>query len=116
MRESFAPGASQEAAARVKVMRSPAKLWIDGVGAMDAKAVQISSSGVSLITARSVRDGQQCDVQINALVNGTAMRLKAAGTVTCCACIGMDGFRISVRFTYLDDETTMALEMLLQTR
>jgi hypothetical protein len=118
MREMSFPTVAppQDAAARVKVMRCPAKLWIDGNTVIDAKAVQISQGGVGLITSRSVRDGQQCTVQVNPLINGNPVRLKATGTVTCCTCIGMEGFRISLRFSYLDDETTMALEMLLQTR
>jgi len=42
--------------------------------------------------------------------------LQTRASVVCCACVGMEGFRISLRFLELDDDAQDALDTLLRAR
>jgi hypothetical protein len=55
-------------------------------------------------------------VRIDAFINGNPVRLQASGNVVCCACVGMQGFRISMRFEDLDDDASTALDAMLHAR
>jgi hypothetical protein len=116
--ESFfsSTGLTAEAGARVKVMRWPARLRLGHTTELDGKAIQISSTGISLLLPRSVRDGERGLVSVDAFIGGNPVRLQARGSIVCCACVGMDGFRISLRFEDLDDDAATALETLLGAR
>lgn len=109
-------GPSAEAGARVKAMRWPARLRLGHTTELDGKAVQISGTGISLLMPRSVREGDRGLVSVSAFINGQPVRLQARGSIVCCACVGMDGFRISLRFEDLDDDASTALESLLRAR
>jgi hypothetical protein len=109
-------GPSAEAGAHIKVMRWPARLRLGHTTELDGKAIQISGTGVSLLLPRSVREGDRGLVSVNAFINGQPLRLQAPGNVVCCTCVGMDGFRISLRFADLDDDASTALESLLRAR
>jgi hypothetical protein len=108
-------GPPSDTGARVKVMRWPANLRL-GHTTLEGKAIQISGSGVGLLLTRSVREGEVGLVRVNAFINGASVRLQARGSVVCCACVGMDGFRISLRFLELDEDAQDALDKLLHAR
>lgn len=116
--ESFlnSRGPAADAGMRVKVMRWPASLRLDHATTVDGKAIQVSATGISLVLPRSMREGEIGLVRVNAFINGKPMRLQARGSVVCCACVGMDGFRISLRFKDLDEDAANALEALLHAR
>ena len=116
--ESFfsSAGPAPDAGARVKVMRWPARLRLDPATTLNGRAIQISSSGVSLLLPRSVREGERGLVRVDAFISGNPVRLQASGNVVCCACVGMEGFRISMRFAPLDADALMALDTLLHAR
>jgi hypothetical protein len=54
--------------------------------------------------------------RVNAFINGNPVLLQARGSVVCCTCVGMEGFRISLRFRDLDQDASNALEALLHVR
>ena len=97
-------------------MRWPADLRLGHATLLEGRAIQISSSGVGLLLSRSVREGEVGLVRVNAFINGAPVRLQARGSGGCCACVGMDGFRISLRFLDLDDDAHDALDKLLHAR
>jgi hypothetical protein len=101
---------------RVKVMRWPGSLRLGHTTLLEGKAIQISNGGVSLLLGRSVREGETGVVRVNAFLNGAPLILQARASVVCCACVGMEGFRISLRFVDLDDDAQDALERLLHAR
>lgn len=109
-------GAASDPGMRVKVMRWPGSLRLGHHTALEGKAIQISSGGVSLLLGRSVRDGETGLVRVNAFINGAPVHLQARAAVACCACVGMEGFRISLRFLELDDDAQEALDKLLNAR
>ncbi len=48
--------------------------------------------------------------------SGNPVRLQARTSVVCCTCVGMDGFRISLRFQELDEDAQNAVDALLRAR
>jgi hypothetical protein len=110
------PGSSADPGPRVKVMRWPGSLRLGQTTLLEGKAIQISSGGVGLLLGRSVRDGEVGLVRVNAFINGAPLNLQARASVVCCACVGMEGFRISLRFLELDGEAQDALDKLLHAR
>lgn len=109
-------GSAAEAATRVKNMRWPASLRVGHTTILTGKAIQISSSGLSVLLDRTVREGETGLVRVDAFVAGSPVRLQARTSVVCCTCVGMDGFRLSLRFQDLDDDATNAVETLLRAR
>ncbi len=105
--------ASDAGATRVKVMRWPASVRLGHSTVLSAKAIQISSSGVGLLMDRTLREGETALVRVDAFVSGNPVRLQARTNVVCCTCVGMDGFRISLRFQELDDDAQTAVDALL---
>lgn len=110
------PGSSNDPGMRVKVMRWPGSLRLGHATVLEGKAIQISSGGVGLLLGRSVREGETGLVRVNAYINGAPVQLQARASVVCCACVGMEGFRISLRFQELDDDAQDALDKLLHAR
>jgi hypothetical protein len=108
-------GPASDPGLRVKVMRWPGSLRL-GATVLEGKAIQISGGGVSLLLGRSVREGETGVVAVNAFINGAPLHLQARASVVCCACVGMEGFRISLRFLQLDDDAQDALDKLLHAR
>lgn len=109
-------GPASDPGTRVKVMRWPGSLRLGHTTVLEGKAIQLSSGGVGLLLDRSVRDGETGLVRVNAFINGAPLILQARASVVCCACVGMDGFRISLRFLELDDDAQDALDKLLHAR
>lgn len=103
-------------ATRVRTMRWPASLRLGHTTELSGKAIQISSSGLSLLLDRPVREGEIGLVRVDAFVNGHPVRLQARTNVVCCTCVGMDGFRLSLRFQDLDDDAMNAIDTLLRAR
>ena len=109
-------GAASEPAIRVKVMRWPASLRLGHATILTGKAIQISNMGVGLLLDRTVREGETALVRVDAFVAGNPVCLQARTNVVCCTCVGMEGFRISLRFQELDDDAQEAIESLLRAR
>jgi hypothetical protein len=97
-------------------MRWPASLRLGHTLQLTGKAIQISSNGVGLLLDRTVREGEVGLVRVDAFVGGNPVRLQARTSVVCCTCVGMDGFRISLRFQDLDEDAQSAVDSLLHAR
>nr|WP_298718699.1 PilZ domain-containing protein [uncultured Steroidobacter sp.] len=108
--------ASDAAATRIKAMRWPASMRLGHTTILTGKAIQISTSGIGLLMDRTVREGETALVRVDAFVEGNPVRLQARTSVVCCTCVGMDGFRISLRFQELDEDAQQAVDALLRAR
>lgn len=116
--ESFfsSTGPTPEPGTQVRVMRWPASLRLGHTTTLTGRAIQISSTGIGLLLDRTVREGEIGLVRVDAFVAGNPVRLQARTHVVCCTCVGMDGFRISLRFQDLDEDAQAAIEALLRVR
>lgn len=117
--ESFfsSQGPSSDAGAtRIKAMRWPASVRLGHATVLAGKAIQISNTGVGLLMDRTIREGETALVRVDAYVSGNPVRLQARTSVVCCTCVGMDGFRISLRFQELDEDAQNAVEAMLRAR
>ena len=103
-------------ATRIKAMRWPASLRLGHATVLTGKAIQISSTGVGLLMDRTIREGETALVRVDAVVGGNLVRLQARTSVVCCTCVGMDGFRISLRFQDLDEDAQNAVEAILRAK
>ncbi|MBL8267946.1 PilZ domain-containing protein [Steroidobacter sp.] len=116
--ESFfsSGGPAPDPAAKIKALRWPASLRVGHTTTLAGRAIQISSSGIGLLLDRMVREGEVGLVRVDAFIAGSPVRLQARTNVVCCTCVGMDGFRISLRFQDLDDDAQAAVDTLLHVR
>jgi hypothetical protein len=76
-------------------------------------SVDVSKSGIGINVPRKIPDGQECELSLSFFANGKTHRLNAVGQTLSCVCIGMDGFRISVRFVHLEEGAAEILEQIL---
>src|SRR5688572_27322287 len=81
-----------------KVLRGRATLDLGGC-MMRARTDRIAASGVSLMVPRHTREEEPCVVSLDVLVSGALRRVNASGRVVSCSCVGVDGFRVTIRFT-----------------
>lgn len=116
MESIFSSTRSALDATRVKTMRWPASLRLGHTTQLTGRAIQISSTGVGLLLDRPIREGETGLVRVDAFVDGSPLRLQARSNVVCCTCVGMDGFRISLRFHELDEDAQNAVDTLLRAR
>lgn len=116
MESFFSSHGPDAGATRIKAMRWPASVRLGHATVLAAKAIQISSTGVGLLMDRTIKEGETALVRVDAYVSGNPVRLQARTSVVCCTCVGMDGFRISLRFQELDEDAQSAVEAMLRAR
>jgi hypothetical protein len=76
-------------------------------------SADVSSSGIGVKVPRRVDDGLECTLVMSFFAGGKSHRISACGQILTCVCIGMEGFRVSVRFTHLEDGAAEVLEEIL---
>lgn len=116
--ESFfsAVGPTADSGAQIKVMRWPASLRLGHATVLTGKAIQMSSSGTSLLLPNLVREGEIGLLRVDAYIGGNSVCLQTRVSVVCCTCVGMNGFRLSLRFQDMDGDAMGALDTLLHAR
>ena len=100
------------AGTRSKSIRSRARVKIDPRVILEAEVMRVAARGVSFVLPRKVAEQQDCAVDMQLLVEGSMRRLRAAGRVVSCSCAGMDGFRVAMQFTDMDEDSAAALDAL----
>lgn len=76
-------------------------------------SVDVSKSGIGVNVPRRIHDGQECEVSLSFFANGKTHKMNALGQTLSCVCVGMDGFRVSVRFVHLEAGAAEILEQML---
>jgi hypothetical protein len=77
-------------------------------------SVDVSKTGVGINVPRKIDEGQECDLALSFFARGKTHKMNACGQILSCVCIGMDGFRASVRFTHFEAGAAEVLEEILQ--
>ena len=88
------------------------ELKIDPRVILDAEVMRVAARGVSFVLPRKVAEQQDCAVDMQLLVEGS-MRRFAPSAASFNICAGMDGFRVAMQFTDMDEESAAALDALL---
>jgi len=101
------------ASTRSKSVRSRARVKIDPRVVLDAEVMRVAPRGVSFVLPRKVAEQQSCAVDMQLFVEGSMRRLRAVGRVVSCFCAGMEGFRVAMQFTDMDEESAAALDAVL---
>ena len=104
----------QNSTSRVVPLRTRARLALDTTTVVNASNVCVAQHGASLMVAKSVRESQACSVRMSLYFNGEPREVNATAQVVSCSCVGMEGFRVSLRFTDMDEASAAALEQLLK--
>src|SRR5690606_5997232 len=76
-------------------------------------SADVSLTGIGIKIPRRIDDGQECTLLISFFAGGKSHKISACGQILSCVCIGMEGFRVSVRFTHLEDGAAAVLEEIL---
>jgi hypothetical protein len=77
-------------------------------------SVDVSRTGIGVNVPRKIDEGQECDLALSFFARGKTHKMNACGQILSCVCIGMDGFRASVRFTHFETGAAEILEEILQ--
>jgi c-di-GMP-binding flagellar brake protein YcgR len=96
-----------------KIFRCQAKLALSGTAPVQARTVDISLGGLSLVVPGQLHIGQTCDVEFEAPLNGKTVRVIASGKVVYCIHGETDGFRIGLQFMQLDAAISKTLAELM---
>lgn len=98
--------AAENAGVRRKLVRVAAALLVDA-RRVDARTLDISASGASVVSETAVPVGSRVSIVLAAHPAGSFIRIRAA--VACCVLSKAAGFRISLLFRELDSGTAAAL-------
>ncbi len=99
---------------RAKSLRSRAKLRLPTFTVVDVEVDRVALNGISLFVPNKLPEAESCAVQMSLFVEGCARELRAKGTVVSCSLSGMNGFRVAVRFTDIDQDSAIVLEKWLR--
>lgn len=84
-----------------------------GVAAMQAKTVDISMGGVSIIVGEQIPVGHICTIAVDTLLNGKVVRVTAVGRVIYSILKGTDGYRTGLQFIQIDAANNRMLAELM---
>lgn len=96
-----------------KIFRCPAKLAVLGSEPVQARAVDISLGGLSVIVSGQLHIGQICNVDFEVPLNGKTVRVMVTAKVVYCILGETDGFRVGLQFMQLDPGISKTLAELM---
>ena len=82
-----------------KALRTRSELQYEPQQHVAVRTIDISLSGMSLMSAHSLDTGTQCTVVFQIADQGALLTISAAAKVVYNTCQGTDGFRLGIRFT-----------------
>jgi len=103
-------------AARVderKIIRCNAMLFLKNSRPLKARTVDLSASGMCVMTIDNVAHNQMCGISFETPVNGELVKVEAVAKIVYSICVGRDGFRLGLQFSNLDANSQAALKRIL---
>jgi hypothetical protein len=88
--------------AQRKKLRAKARVVILDIAQVSGRTVDISQSGVSIVTDNPIVVGEKCAIMVDALIGGETRQIQAEGKAVYSICVGTDGFRTGFQFTKVD--------------
>lgn len=92
-----------------KAIRCRAKIVLDDKISLDARTVDISSSGICMILAEQLPAGRACLIAFDIPINGKMRKIRAVAKAVYSICSGTEGFRVGFQFVQVDAATTMTI-------
>jgi len=96
-----------------KVLRGQARVALPGMPAMRARTLDVSLGGICLIVPEQLPPGRFVNVGFEAPLNGSMIRIFAAGKVIYSILAGTEGFRTGLQFTEIDAANNKLLAELM---
>jgi PilZ domain len=87
----------QRKSARKKIRRQVI-IDIADHGIIRGSTVDISVGGLSVMIPVALAANSRCSVRFELLIDGALVRFAGIGQVANCSCVGMQGFRIGMKF------------------
>jgi c-di-GMP-binding flagellar brake protein YcgR len=97
-----------------KILRCAAKILLKDASPINARTIDISMSGISLMLAAPVAVSQQCVVIFDAPVDGKIVKINLVAKAIYCTCVGTSGFRVGFQFDQRSEAVTKSIRQLLQ--
>ena len=88
-------------------LQVPAKLLTAGAAEVDARTVDVSTSGICLVTPGSMEVGQQCEVSFRVPLNGTDSGIRVVARTVYCVKSARNGYMVGMRFVNPDASTDL---------
>lgn len=95
-----------------KILRCRAVLHFSDGHLVQARTTDVSTAGMSLLSAQSLAAGMTCRIVFQIAVAGKLHDVVAGVEVVYNTCQGTDGFRLGLRFTAPDSERSRLINRL----
>lgn len=95
-----------------KILRCRAELHLDGGVMVLVRTIDVSPSGLSLMSQQSLGSGLSCRIVFQLPAGGRLHHIASSGKVVYNTCQGTQGFRLGVRFTDIDLARSKLIESL----
>jgi hypothetical protein len=104
---------NQRTAARTVFHRRGYLRLTDGP-VLPIKTIDISSSGLSLITQNPLPFKKHCSLKVSILHQGEPTELKLDGIVCYCILAGTEGFRVGIQYARLEPGSRQIVECIIE--
>lgn len=85
-----------------KPVRQKVSIGSTGHGIIRGHTIDISVGGLSIMIPMALPLDSLCAVRFDLFVEGSLVRFAGTGQVAHCSCVGMQGFRIGMKFKLQD--------------
>ena len=81
---------------------------------INVRSVDVSSSGVGLLSVLKIETGEECTAYIDLSVCGNEFQIEVTGRVVYCRALPLGGYRAGLQFVQMTSEARTVLESLLK--
>lgn len=93
-----------------KVIRNRAVIGTHERGILQGYTADISVGGLSVLLTTPLVVNTTCSVHFDLSINGKTVRVAGVGKVANCACSGLDGFRVGMKFKAQNEKQQQQLD------
>jgi len=97
-----------------KILRCAAKVLLKDSTVLNARTIDISMSGISLMLNDQIPTPLQCVIVFEAPANGKMVKVSVGAKAVYCTCVGTSGFRGGFQFDKGNDLAAKSIRQLLQ--
>jgi hypothetical protein len=101
-------------AAPRKILSVRAKVEMPGNKTLDGQTVDVSETGMSVVTPFELRPGQECTISLDLSACGVDSEIHIVGRACYCVKSGAETFRTGMQFVQLTAETQAFIAAMLR--
>jgi hypothetical protein len=96
-------------------MRRLAVLSFASGQTLHVETLELSESGLSVISPKPLANGIECGLRFDVFFNGRRVVVVGSAKVVNCTCVGLEGFRLGMQMTVADAQVQHTLAEFLST-